>query len=211
MPTSLPARRGGWRREACLSLSMRFFHFPSVVVVTGALLASGRTLADAPVAPSPEPFVADVGVTPASLTTAAAPAAASAAALSSAPLPLGPQSSTGPRVAPHQPLPDWRLLVALGGAFAALAGYRVFASRRVAALPPDVFEVLGEGSLGGQQSVRIVRFGPRTLLLGVSSSGCHTLAELNDPQATDAIVTACRGAGAAAVSGRRSRRREART
>jgi hypothetical protein len=208
MPTSLPARRGGWRREACLSLSMRFFHFPSVVVVTGALLASGRTLADAPVAPSPEPFVADVGVTPASLTTAAAPAAASAAALSSAPLPLGPQSSTGPRVAPHQPLPDWRLLVALGGAFAALAGYRVFASRRVAALPPDVFEVLGEGSLGGQQSVRIVRFGPRTLLLGVSSSGCQTLAELTDPQATDAIVAACRGVTAPAD--RRPRRRETR-
>lgn len=183
---------------------MRFFHFPSVVVVTGALLASGRTLADAPVAPSPEPFVADVGVTPASLTTAAAPAAAS----SSAPLPLGPQSSTGPRVAPHQPLPDWRLLVALGGAFAALAGYRVFASRRVAALPPDVFEVLGEGSLGGQQSVRIVRFGPRTLLLGVSSSGCQTLAELTDPQATDAIVAACRGVTAPAD--RRPRRRETR-
>jgi hypothetical protein len=184
---------------------MRFLHLHSVVVITVALLAAGRALADAPVAPSPEPFVADAGVTPESLTTAAAPAAASP----SAPLPLGPQPSTGPRVAPHQPLPDWRVLAALGGAFATLAGYRVFASRRVASLPPDVFEVLGEGSLGGQQSVRIVRFGPRTILLGVSSSGCQTLAELTDPQATDAIVTACRGVAAAAD--RRSRRRETRS
>lgn len=184
---------------------MRFFT-PHHAVVTMALLAAGRALADAPVAPSPEPFVSDVGVTPASLTTAAPPAATSP----SAPLPLGPPASTVPRVAPHQPISDWRILAALGGAFAALAGYRVIASRRVAALPPDVFEVLGEASLGGQQSVRIVRFGPRTLLLGVSSSGCQTLAELTDPQATDAIVTACRGAGAAAVSGRGSRRREIR-
>lgn len=188
---------------------MRFLTPHSAVVIL-AVLAAGRSLADAPVAPSPEPFVADVGVTPASLTTAAPPAEAPAATAPSVPLPLGPQPSTGPRVAPHQPISDWRILAALGGAFAALAGYRVVASRRVATLPPDVFEVLGEGSLGGQQSVRIVRFGPRTLLLGVSSSGCHTLAELNDPQATDAIVAACRGAGAAAVSGRRSRRREAR-
>ena len=70
--TSPPARRGGWRHEACLS--MRFLHLHAVVLVTWALLAAGRTLADAPVAPSPEPIAADVGVTPASLTTTAAPA-----------------------------------------------------------------------------------------------------------------------------------------
>ena len=149
-----------------------------------ALLAAGQASADAPVAPSPEPVVADGGVEPASLT--------STAASSAVPLPLGAPSSASPRVAPPRPLPDWRVLIALGGAFAALAGYRLFAVRRVAALPHDVFEVLGEASLGGQQSVRIVRFGPRTLLLGVSASGCQTLAELDDPQATERIATACR-------------------
>ena len=172
----------------------------AVAVLTVALLAAGQASADAPVAPSPEPVVADGGVEPASLTTAAASSAA--------PLPLGAPSSASPRVVPPRPLPDWRVLIALGGAFAALAGYRLFAVRRVAALPHDVFEVLGEASLGGQQSVRIVRFGPRTLLLGVSASGCQTLAELADPQATDAIVTACRGVRVAPVADRRAGRRE---
>jgi hypothetical protein len=58
--------------------------------------------------------------------------------------------------------------------------------------------------------VRIVRFGPRTLLVGISSAGCQTLAELTDPQATDAIVTACRGMCVARSAERRPRRREPR-
>lgn len=182
---------------------MRFCHVHLVcIVVTAALLAAGHVAADMPVAPSPEPLAADGGVEPVALT--------STAASSAAPLPLGPPSSASPRPATPQPLPDWRLLVALGGAFAVLAGYRAFASRRIATLPADVFEVLGEASLGGQQSVRIVRFGPRTLLLGVSASGCQTLAELAEPQATDAIVAACRGVRVAAVADRRSFRRETR-
>lgn len=56
-----------------------------------------------------------------------------------------------------------------------------------------MFDVLGEASLGGPHSVRIVRFGPKTLLVGVSASGCQTLAELTDPQATACIAAACRG------------------
>jgi flagellar biosynthetic protein FliP len=38
-----------------------------------------------------------------------------------------------------------------------------------------------------------VRFGPKTLLVAVSAGGCHTLAELADPQATACIASACRG------------------
>ena len=153
---------------------MRLFHLHRVVaVVTVALLAAGLASADAPVAPSPDPLVVDGGVEPAALTTAAPSSAL--------PLPLDGPSSAAPRVAPPRPLPDWRVLVALGGAFAALA-----------------------------QSVRIVRFGPRTLLLSVSASGCQTLAELADPQATDAIVAACRGVRVAAGADRRPGRRETR-
>jgi hypothetical protein len=47
--------------------------------------------------------------------------------------------------------------------------------------------------LAGQHAVRIVRFGPKTLLVGVSSAGCTTLAEIADPQATARIAAACRG------------------
>ncbi|MFM8803678.1 MAG: flagellar biosynthetic protein FliO, partial [Planctomycetia bacterium] len=60
-------------------------------------------------------------------------------------------------------------------------------------LPPDVFDVLGSAPLGGGHAVRIVRFGPKTLLVGVSSAGCQTLADLSDPQATACIAAACRG------------------
>jgi hypothetical protein len=54
-------------------------------------------------------------------------------------------------------------------------------------------ELLGSASLGGPHAIRIVRFGPRTLLLGVSAAGCQTLAELDDAQVTERIVSACRG------------------
>ena len=88
---------------------------------------------------------------------------------------------------------DWRLLAAIAAAFAVVAAATAFTRRRASVLPPDVFEVLGEGSLGGQHAVRIVRFGPKTLLVGVSAAGCQTLAELTDPQATACIAAACRG------------------
>ena len=88
---------------------------------------------------------------------------------------------------------DWKLLAAIVAAFVVVAAATAFNRRRTTVLPPDVFEVLGEGSLGGQHAVRIVRFGPKTLLVGVSAAGCQTLAELTDPQATACIAAACRG------------------
>ena len=102
-----------------------------------------------------------------------------------------------PQPIPRVPVPaglgDWRLVAALGATFAVLVGVRMVASRRVPAPPPDVFEVLGTASLGGQHAVRIVRFGPKTLLVGVSSAGATTLSEIGDPQATACIAAACRG------------------
>jgi flagellar biosynthetic protein FliP len=95
----------------------------------------------------------------------------------------------GPR-----PLADWRVLAAVGGCFIVLIGMRSFLRRQALPLPPDVFEVLGSAPLAGPHAVRIVRFGPKTLLVGVSSSGCTTLAEITDPQATACIAAACRGA-----------------
>jgi len=90
-------------------------------------------------------------------------------------------------------LTDWKLLAAIAATLAVAAMATAFTKRRSTLLPPDVFEVLGEGSLGGQHAVRIVRFGPKTLLVGVSAAGCQTLAELSDPQATACIAAACRG------------------
>jgi len=59
-------------------------------------------------------------------------------------------------------------------------------------IPADVVDVLGQTTLGKGQVVHLVRFGPKTLLVSVGTSGCQTLAELGDLEATEAIVTACR-------------------
>jgi flagellar biogenesis protein FliO len=87
---------------------------------------------------------------------------------------------------------NWSVLAAIASAFVVLAVFRYWQARRPARdLPSDVFEILGEASLGHQHAVRVVRFGPRTLLVGVSAAGCQTLATLDDPQATERIVSVC--------------------
>jgi hypothetical protein len=114
------------------------------------------------------------------------------------PLPLQLEQGTAAPAPAPRPLADWRLLAATGAVVAAVAALRFRAGRRAPPLPPDVFEVLGTGTLGGAHAVRIVRFGPKTLLVGVSATGATTLAEIADPQATSLIVTACREGGRAA-------------
>lgn len=97
------------------------------------------------------------------------------------------------QVAPPGGLADWRVLGAMAAAFAVLAALRFVNTRRDRSLPPHVFEVLGTAPFAGPHTVRVVRFGPRTLLVAVSSGGCATLAELTDAEATACIAAACRG------------------
>lgn len=87
---------------------------------------------------------------------------------------------------------DWHAWVVVFAAVAVLVGIRLFSKRKEASVPADVFELLGESTLGNGQSVRIVRFGPKTLLLANGSSGPMTLSELDDPLATEWIAAACR-------------------
>jgi flagellar biosynthetic protein FliP len=94
----------------------------------------------------------------------------------------------GPR-----PFTDWRVFAAVAGCCLALVALRMVMQRQANPMPPDVFEVLGSAPLAGRHAVRIVRFGPKTLLVGVSATGCTTLAEISDPQATACIAAACRG------------------
>jgi len=105
----------------------------------------------------------------------------------------GSSGASAGRFTAPRPLADWRVLVAIAAAFAVLASLRFLPRQRSMPLPPDVFEVLGSAMLGGPHPVRIVRFGPKTLLVSVSASGCTTLAEITDAQATACIVAACRG------------------
>jgi flagellar biosynthetic protein FliP len=158
--------------------------FRPAVAVAAILLAAGGLRAELPIAPTPD------AVTATAHTVSAEPAAGGRLG----PVPL-PSADRGAKAAPAPRQPaDWRILAAIGGAFAVLAAYRLFAGRRRPSLPHDVFEVLGEATLAGPHAVRVVRFGPKTLLVAVSSGGCSTLAELTDPQATDCIAAACRGA-----------------
>jgi hypothetical protein len=88
---------------------------------------------------------------------------------------------------------DWKAWAVVGVAGAVLVGIRLFSRQAVFKIPSDVFELLGESTLGGGQIVRIVRFGPKTLLVSVGSGGPKTLSELDDPLATEWIAAACRG------------------
>lgn len=110
----------------------------------------------------------------------------------SEPAVLTPQQ-TEPQLISPAPLLDWRvfavLLIAAGGLF----GLRRLSISKVSSLPPDVFEVLGSSSIGGAHPVRVIRFGPKTLLVSVSSAGCKTLSEIEDVEATACIVQACKG------------------
>ena len=108
--------------------------------------------------------------------------------------PLAAAGDASPARVAHSPaaLLDWKVIAFVASIGLAALLLRRFAPRAVSTLPPDVFAVLGEASLGGQQMVRVVRFGPKTLLVSVTPSGCHTLAELGDPEATACIAAACR-------------------
>jgi hypothetical protein len=168
-------------------MSARF----SVLIMLIACTVSGLVRGDdlVPLAPLPADVMIDPAVVPA--------ARAMGRPLSEA-LPLDAPPAAGGSAAarslPASPLGDWTVLAAIAAAFCLLGVYRFQQTRRRSrSLPADVFEVLGEASLGGPHAVRVVRFGPRTLLVGVSPTGCQTLASLDEPQVTDRIVAACLG------------------
>ena len=83
----------------------------------------------------------------------------------------------------------------VGGALLVAALFVRFLPRRGGhGLPDSVFAVLGEAPLAGTHTVRIVRFGPKTVLLGMTASTCTTLAEIDDAGVTAALVDECRAA-----------------
>ena len=87
---------------------------------------------------------------------------------------------------------DWKAWAVVGVAGIVLIGVRLLVAGQCS-VPSDVFELLGEATLGNGQTVRIVRFDPKTLLVGTGNGGPKTLSELDDPLATEWIAAACRG------------------
>ena len=86
---------------------------------------------------------------------------------------------------------DLRITAFLAALLAAVMILKWSGRKTVQRPPADVFAVLGEASLGGQHVARIVRFGSKTILVGISGTTCTPLAEIDDPHATDAIAAAC--------------------
>lgn len=80
----------------------------------------------------------------------------------------------------------------MAAAVLALVALSWLGKKQPAGVPRDVFEVLGSSQLDRGQRVAVVRFGPKTLLVSMGSSGCSTLSELDDAQATETIAQACR-------------------
>jgi hypothetical protein len=163
---------------------------PALAIVISLAWLAAAPADEAALPPSPEGAAA-AAVQPASFESAPAWRHASDGPL---PLSAAPAAATAGRPAarPIRPLGDWKVLAAIAAAFVLVAAFRLRPLRRTSRLPPDVFELLGEASLGGPHALRVVRFGPRTLLVGVSAAGCQTLAEIDDPQATERIAAACR-------------------
>jgi len=159
--------------------------------------AADSAPSDGPIAPSPDaagepqPIATPVPATPAAFPPAVALDAGA----------VRGETAVKPAASP---LVSASTLGILAAACLALVAFRVAGRRRAASLPPDVFDVLGTAAIGGGHAVRIVRFGPKTLLVSVSAGGCRTLAEVADPQATDCIVAACRGAHPPHAPGPRS-------
>ena len=54
---------------------------------------------------------------------------------------------------------------------------------------PTVVEVLSRQSLGPQQQLSVVRFGQRVLLVGTTSNGMTTLAQVEDPDEVQALLS----------------------
>lgn len=138
---------------------------------------------------SPEPAVEPIAeVTPARLLEPTFPDAIPIGAIPAGATMSADETSGSTRGASSL---DLRITAFLGALLAAVLFLKWNGRRTMHRPPAEVFAVLGEASLGGQHVARIVRFGPKTILVGVSGATCTTLAEIDDPGATEAITAAC--------------------
>jgi len=87
---------------------------------------------------------------------------------------------------------SFSLAIVLGLFFALVWFSRKTGGKGNTVLPKDVVEVLGRSPLAPRQSVQVVRFGSKILLLSVTASGSDTLAEITDPEEVDRLMGLCK-------------------
>jgi len=90
----------------------------------------------------------------------------------------------------------WQTLLVLGGIVAVIllgAKYlRKHGPRLPGGIPADALEVLGKRAIDRGQLIYLVRLGSRILIIGSSSGGLQTLAEVTDPVEIDFLSGLCR-------------------
>lgn len=101
-----------------------------------------------------------------------------------------PPAGAAPSAWPLAPSAAGPVVWLAAGGLALLAA-RTASRRAVRPLPGNVFALLGEAPLGGTHVARVVRFGPKTVLVGVSGSTCTTLAVIEEAHVTEALAAAC--------------------
>lgn len=62
-------------------------------------------------------------------------------------------------------------------------------------LPREAMEVIGFTPLGPKQKLVVVRCGVQAVILGMSPSGMHTVAQFDDPDEAGQFIAQCRGLG----------------
>ncbi|MBM4004082.1 MAG: FliO/MopB family protein [Planctomycetes bacterium] len=72
--------------------------------------------------------------------------------------------------------------------------------KATAMLPRDVVEVFGRASITPRQSVHVVRFGSKILLLSVSPTGIQSLAEVDEPAEAERLIGLCQQAQPTSVT-----------
>lgn len=110
------------------------------------------------------------------------------------PVPIDGGTAPSPSAPVRRSPADPRAVLLVFALAAAVILARFLPRRGATDLPQGVFAVLGEAPLAGTHTVRVVRFGPKTLLVGLCGSSCTTLAEIDDAAVTAGIVGDCRDA-----------------
>ena len=99
----------------------------------------------------------------------------------------------GPNV---KDLPSWRNTVTALGVVVVvilmiLPLVRRFSRSTAAYLHPDAIQILGRSSIDSRNLIYVVRCGPRVLILGATSGGLTTLAEIAEPDEIEEFTTLC--------------------
>ena len=117
---------------------------------------------------------------------------------SSAPLPLAPRGRASANESTGAAPSVGRAIATVASSLAVVAGLLIvvtwFARRyhpAVKGLPPELFLHLGTTNIAGRQTMHVMRFGDKLLLVAASPSGLRSLAELTNLEDVERLTALC--------------------